>query len=85
MILTKDADFVDRMVLTAPPDQPRAIIWLHCGTLRAQATRVFVERPLPEPLRLLHGDRLIGVDPDHLEASLPITAGEEVERGHVYP
>lgn len=78
MILTKDADFVDRMVLTAPPDQPRAIIRLHCGNLRAQPMRLFVERHLPETLRLLHGSRLIGVYPDHLEASLPLTKDEEL-------
>lgn len=69
------------MVLTAPPDQPRAIIRLHCGNLRAQPMRLFVERHLSETLRLLHGSRLIGVYPDHLEASLPLTKDEELSRG----
>ncbi len=41
MIVTKDADFIDRMLaLDAPPPW---LVRLHCGNLRARPMREFLE------------------------------------------
>ncbi|WP_420595461.1 DUF5615 family PIN-like protein [Deinococcus sp.] len=68
VILTKDADFVDRMILADPTASPRAVIQLHCGNLRAGPMRLFLERHLAEMLGLCGQYRLIHLYPEHLEA-----------------
>ena len=69
-VLTKDADFVDRMLLTTPDQQPSGVVRLHCGNLRARDMRLFLERQLPEVFLLLNDYRLVNVYLDGIEASL---------------
>lgn len=66
VIVTKDADFTDRMLAQATP--PPWVVQVRCGNLRARALREFLESCWPRVLALLPGHRLIVVYPDRIEA-----------------
>lgn len=68
VVLTKDADFVDRMQVSQVERSPRAVIQLHCGNLRAGPMRQFLEAHLEDVVELLDRYRLIHLYPDHIEA-----------------
>lgn len=66
VIVTKDADFTDRMLaLDAPPPW---LVRLHCGNLRARPMREFLEAQWPRVEALLPQYRLIQVYLDRIEA-----------------
>lgn len=56
VIVTKDADFTDRMLAQATP--PPWVVQVRCGNLRARAPREFLEGYWPRVLALLPGHRL---------------------------
>jgi predicted nuclease of predicted toxin-antitoxin system len=68
VVLTKDADFVNRMQVSPVERSPRAVIQLHCGNLRAGSMRLFLVGHLEDVIRLLDRYRLIHLYPDHIEA-----------------
>jgi predicted nuclease of predicted toxin-antitoxin system len=64
VIVTKDADFSDRMMASDPP--PR-VIHLRIGNLRRQAFHEFLERVWPRLETLLESNKLINVYLNHFE------------------
>lgn len=66
VIVTKDADFTDRVLLQDGP--PPWVVQLHCGNLRAREMRLFLEAQWPRVLALLPQRRLIQVHLDRIEA-----------------
>lgn len=66
VIVTKDADFTDRVLLADGP--PPWVVQLRCGNLRARALREFLKGRWPQVLAFLPGHRLILVFPDRIEA-----------------
>ena len=68
VVLTKDADFVDRMQVSQVERSPRAVIQLHCGNLRAGPMRQFLEIHLGDVIELLDRYHLIHLYSDHIEA-----------------
>ncbi len=66
VIVTKDADFTDRILLTDAP--PPWVVQLRCGNLRARALLEFLERQWPQILILLPEHRLVLVHLDHIQA-----------------
>lgn len=65
VIVTKDADFQDRLLLSDAP--PPWVVQLRCGNLRARPLRELLETCWPRVLELLAAHRLVLVYPDHLE------------------
>lgn len=66
VIVTKDADFTDRVLaLDAPPPW---VVRLHCGNLRSRPMREFLEAQWPRIEVLLPRHRLIQVYLDRIEA-----------------
>lgn len=65
VILTKDADFTDRLLLSDAP--PPWVVQLRCGNLRARALRELLEAVWPLVLTLLPDYRLVQVFPDRVE------------------
>lgn len=66
VIVTKDADFTDRMLAQSAP--PPWVVQVRCGNLRARALREFLEDCWPRVLALLPEHRLIVVYLDRIEA-----------------
>jgi len=65
VIVTKDADFQDRLLLSDAP--PPWVVQLRCGNLRARSLRELLEACWPQVLALLGAHRLVLVYLDRLE------------------
>ncbi|MFD1733036.1 DUF5615 family PIN-like protein [Deinococcus malanensis] len=66
VLVTKDADFTDRMLALDVP--PPWVVRLHCGNLRAREMRAFLEATWPRIEALLPTHRLLQVYLDRIEA-----------------
>jgi predicted nuclease of predicted toxin-antitoxin system len=64
VILTKDADFFDRLTLQGPPPK---VVWVRTGNLRRTALEDQLAANLPFILRLLTEADLVEVHPDRIE------------------
>ena len=64
VIVTKDADFADRMMLADPP--PR-VVHLRMGNMRLKAFRSIVSRTWPRVSELLEKEKLVLVFEDRIE------------------
>ena len=64
VIVTKDADFSDRMILSSPP--PR-VVHLRIGNMRIRDLREFVASAWPQVEALLHNHKLLNVDHDSID------------------
>ena len=64
-IVSKDADFADRIMLASPPPW---IVHLRVGNLRLTEFRAFVARVWPQVETLLPASKLINVYQDRIEA-----------------
>jgi predicted nuclease of predicted toxin-antitoxin system len=73
MILTKDADFFDRLSLEGPPPQ---VVWVRLGNLRRQALEAIILARWPQIRALLEGASLVEIHPDRLEA---LSLGQELK------
>ncbi|MDP2794585.1 MAG: DUF5615 family PIN-like protein [Sulfurisoma sp.] len=63
ILLTKDADFVDRVRRLGPPP---AILWLTCGNTSNLALRVLLGATLPRALALIEsGETLVEITDPH--------------------
>ena len=65
VILTKDADFFDRLSLEGPPPQ---VVWVRVGNLRRAALEEVIVRWWPEVRGLLKASTLVELHNDRLEA-----------------
>ena len=65
VILTKDADFSDRIMASDPPPW---VVHLRVGNLRRKAFHEFLERVWPRLEALLASNKLINIYLDHFEA-----------------
>lgn len=65
VIVTKDADFLDYVVLDDGP--PPWVVQLRCGNLRARELREFLEAQWPRVLALLPDYRMLQVYTDRIE------------------
>ena len=65
VVVTKDADFLDQLLLSDAP--PPWVVQLRCGNLRAQALRTLLEGCWPDVLALLPDSRAVLVYADRLE------------------
>lgn len=63
-ILTRDADFFDRIMLEGPPPK---VIWVRLGNIRRKDLESLLLRLWPRITELLEGADLIEVHPDSLE------------------
>lgn len=64
VIVTKDADFSDRIILNEPP--PR-VIHIRIGNMKMRDFHGFLHRIWPEIRELVTSHKLIRIYPDHLE------------------
>ena len=64
VILTKDADFFERLVLIGPPPK---VVWVRTGNLRKVELEVLLVAQFPRILELLGRADLVEVHPGHLE------------------
>jgi predicted nuclease of predicted toxin-antitoxin system len=64
-IVTKDADFSERIVLTAPP--PR-VVHLRVGNMRRREFAIWLARTWPQIEVLVASHRLVNVYRDRIEA-----------------
>ena len=64
-ILTKDADFFDRLVAQGPPPK---VIWLRVGNMRRQNLEAFFRSCWPAIAELLPANDLIEIFHDRIEA-----------------
>ena len=65
VLLTKDADFFDRLSLEGPTPK---VIWVRLGNLRRAALESAVLRHWPQVIELLETNSLVEIHPDRLEA-----------------
>jgi len=65
VILTKDADFFDRLLLQGPPPK---VAWVRTGNLRRRALEAMLEARLSVILRLLKEADLVEIHDDRLES-----------------
>ena len=65
VIVTKDADFSERMMIASPP--PR-VVHLRIGNMRLSEFHAFLTQVWPKVERLLQNHKLINVYRDRLEA-----------------
>lgn len=65
VIVTKDADFSDRMILSSPP--PR-VVHLRIGNMRIRELRDFVGATWPRVEQLLQTQKLLHVCQDSIDA-----------------
>lgn len=65
VILTKDADFFDRLTLQGPPPK---VVWMRTGNLRRAAQDALMAARMPHLLRLLTEADLVEVHDDRLES-----------------
>ena len=79
VILTKDADFFDRLSLEGPP--PR-VVWVRVGNLRRAALEALVVRWWPEIRTLLKASTLVELHADRLEALSLGNVGPESPEPH---
>jgi predicted nuclease of predicted toxin-antitoxin system len=63
-VLTKDADFFDRLVVEGPPPK---VVWIRTGNLRRRELENAIVRVWPEVLSLLQTADLVEVHTDRLE------------------
>lgn len=64
-LLTKDADFFDRLTLEGPPPK---VVWVRTGNLRRNALETMLASRLTEILRLLNQADLVEVHDTRLES-----------------
>ena len=77
VILTKDADFFDRLIVHGSPPQ---IVWVRTGNMRRIDLHDLLERVWPKVLGLLENADLVEIHEDRLEAIKSPT-----ERGSARP
>lgn len=65
VIVTKDADFSDRVLLQGPPPW---VVQLKCGNMRWKEFRAFMEAVWPQVEPFLPAHKLVRVYPDRIEA-----------------
>lgn len=65
IIVTKDADFFDRLSLEGSPPK---VVWVRLGNLRRAALEAEVLRQWPAVLNLLESANLVELHGDRLEA-----------------
>lgn len=65
VILTKDADFFDRLILEGTPPK---LIWVRVGNLRIKALEAEIARHWPAILSSLDVADLVTLHPDRIEA-----------------
>lgn len=65
VIITKDADFSNRIMLSTPPPW---IVHLRIGNMRKREFHAFLERIWPEVESLLPAHKLVSVHEDRIEA-----------------
>ena len=65
VILTKDADFFDRLTLDGPPPK---VVWVRLGNLKRAALEARVVQWWPQVVSLLPTSTLIEIHADRLEA-----------------
>jgi predicted nuclease of predicted toxin-antitoxin system len=59
IVMTKDADFAERVERLGPPP---SVIWLTCGNTSNAAQRVLLKTTLPRALELIRkGDKLVEI------------------------
>jgi len=64
MILTRDTDFFDRLILEGPPPK---VIWVRLGNIRRRDLQSLLSRLWPRILELLTDADLIEIHPESLE------------------
>ena len=67
VVVTKDADFSDRILLSSPPPW---VIHLRFGNLRRKDFHAFLKKQWPQIEALLPSHKLINVYMDRVEAAL---------------
>lgn len=65
IILTKDADFFNRLTLQGAPPK---VVWLRTGNLRRNAQDALLVARMPQIISLLGGADLVEVHDDRLES-----------------
>jgi predicted nuclease of predicted toxin-antitoxin system len=65
ILVTKDADFFDRLALFGPPPK---VIWARIGNMRLRELVEFFVREWPDICRLLESSDLVEIFPNRLEA-----------------
>lgn len=65
MVITKDADFFDRLVLEGSPPK---VVWVRTGNPRRAVLEAEIARLWPEIERLLSKSELVEIHADRLEA-----------------
>lgn len=65
MIVTKDADFSNRILINAPPPW---VVHLRFRNLRRRDFHVLLARPWPRIEALIPGHKMISVYPDRIES-----------------
>lgn len=65
IIVTKDADFFDRLAIEGPPP---SVVWIRTGNLRRLELEALLARVWPEVVNLLETASLVEIHSDRLEA-----------------
>ncbi len=66
VIVTKDTDFSDRMLLASPP--PR-VVHIRLGNMRLRELHAYLANAWPQVEALLHTSKLIDIYPNRIEAA----------------
>jgi len=65
VILTKDTDFFDKLILRGSPPK---IVWLRTGNMRRADLLIFLSKIWPQVMLLLKNADLIEIHPQRIEA-----------------
>jgi predicted nuclease of predicted toxin-antitoxin system len=65
VVVTKDADFSDRIIFHAPPPK---VIHIRVGNMRMKEFFLTLTRRWPEAVELIETNKLVSIYPDRVEA-----------------